>query len=79
MDFYIIDVFAETKYSGNQLAVFSGVEVANLSDEENAANCQRDEFIQKLLLFSLLNNKMTDIMSEYLLLRKNCLLRGTQL
>ncbi|MCL2928142.1 MAG: PhzF family phenazine biosynthesis protein [Trichodesmium sp. MAG_R01] len=34
MDFYIVDVFAETKYSGNQLAVFTGVEVANLSDEK---------------------------------------------
>lgn len=34
MEFYIVDVFAETKYSGNQLAVFSGAEVANLSDDE---------------------------------------------
>ncbi|ABG50444.1 phenazine biosynthesis protein PhzF family [Trichodesmium erythraeum IMS101] len=34
MDFYIVDVFAETKYSGNQLAVFTGAEVANLSDEK---------------------------------------------
>ncbi|MGD1805271.1 PhzF family phenazine biosynthesis protein [Dapis sp. BLCC M126] len=34
MDFYIVDVFAETKYTGNQLAVFTGAEVANLSDEE---------------------------------------------
>ena len=34
MDFYIVDVFAETKYAGNQLAVFTGAEVANLSDEE---------------------------------------------
>ncbi|MEB3340760.1 PhzF family phenazine biosynthesis protein [Okeania sp.] len=34
MDFYIVDVFAETKYAGNQLAVFSGSEVANLSERE---------------------------------------------
>ncbi|MCL2933766.1 MAG: PhzF family phenazine biosynthesis protein [Trichodesmium sp. MAG_R03] len=34
MDFYIVDVFAEAKYAGNQLAVFTGAEVANLSDEE---------------------------------------------
>ena len=34
MDFYIVDVFAETKYAGNQLAVFTGAEVANLSDRE---------------------------------------------
>ncbi|MGB3508289.1 MAG: PhzF family phenazine biosynthesis protein [Microcoleaceae cyanobacterium] len=34
MDFYIVDVFAETKYAGNQLAVFSGAEVAHLSDDE---------------------------------------------
>jgi len=34
MDFYIVDVFAETKYTGNQLAVFTGAEVANLSNEE---------------------------------------------
>ncbi len=34
MDFYIVDVFAETKYAGNQLAVFTGTEVVNLSDEE---------------------------------------------
>ena len=34
MDFYILDVFAETKYTGNQLAVFAGAETANLSHEE---------------------------------------------
>ena len=34
MDFYIVDVFAEAKYAGNQLAVFAGAEVAHLSDEE---------------------------------------------
>lgn len=34
MDFYIVDVFAETKYTGNQLAVFTGAEVGSLSDEE---------------------------------------------
>jgi trans-2,3-dihydro-3-hydroxyanthranilate isomerase len=34
MDFYIVDVFAEAKYAGNQLAIFTGAEVANLSDEE---------------------------------------------
>ncbi|MDJ0556939.1 MAG: PhzF family phenazine biosynthesis protein [Microcoleaceae cyanobacterium MO_207.B10] len=34
MDFYIVDVFAETKYAGNQLAVFYGAEVAHLSDDE---------------------------------------------
>ncbi len=34
MDFYIVDVFAGTKYTGNQLAVFMGSEMANLSDDE---------------------------------------------
>jgi len=34
MKFYIVDVFAETKYAGNQLAVFTGEDVANLSPEE---------------------------------------------
>lgn len=34
MKFYIVDVFAETKYAGNQLAVFTGSEVENLSDNE---------------------------------------------
>ena len=34
MKFYIVDVFAETKYTGNQLAVFTGSEVENLSDHE---------------------------------------------
>ncbi|MDY6806125.1 MAG: PhzF family phenazine biosynthesis protein [Cyanobacteriota bacterium] len=34
MNFYIVDVFAETKYAGNQLAVFSGEAVANLSPDE---------------------------------------------
>lgn len=34
MKFYIVDVFAETKYAGNQLAVFTGAEIANLSDNE---------------------------------------------
>ena len=34
MNFYIVDVFAETKYAGNQLAVFTGESVANLSPDE---------------------------------------------
>ncbi|AMW28763.1 PhzF family phenazine biosynthesis protein [Arthrospira platensis] len=34
MDFYIVDVFAEAKYAGNQLAVFFGEGVSSLSDEE---------------------------------------------
>ena len=34
MKFYIVDVFAETKYTGNQLAVFTGENVANLSPDE---------------------------------------------
>jgi trans-2,3-dihydro-3-hydroxyanthranilate isomerase len=34
MKFYIVDVFAETKYAGNQLAVFTGQDVANLSPDE---------------------------------------------
>jgi len=34
MKFYIVDVFAESKYAGNQLAVFSGDRVADLSDTE---------------------------------------------
>ncbi len=34
MKFYIVDVFAETKYAGNQLAVFTGKDVANLSSDE---------------------------------------------
>ena len=34
MDFYILDVFDKTKYTGNQLAVFAGAETANLSHEE---------------------------------------------
>lgn len=34
MNFYIVDVFAESKYAGNQLAVFCGAGVADLSDTE---------------------------------------------
>ncbi len=34
MDFYIVDVFAEDKYAGNQLAVVLGDGVADLSDVE---------------------------------------------
>lgn len=34
MKFYIVDVFAESKYAGNQLAVFTGDGVAELSDSE---------------------------------------------
>lgn len=34
MNFYIVDVFAESKYAGNQLAVFCGAGVAKLSDTE---------------------------------------------
>ncbi|MBW4639155.1 MAG: PhzF family phenazine biosynthesis protein [Gloeocapsa sp. UFS-A4-WI-NPMV-4B04] len=32
MNFYIVDVFAESKYTGNQLAVFT--DIGNLSDQE---------------------------------------------
>jgi trans-2,3-dihydro-3-hydroxyanthranilate isomerase len=34
MDFYIVDVFAEDKYAGNQLAVVFGEGVMSLSDAE---------------------------------------------
>ncbi|MCU0547387.1 MAG: PhzF family phenazine biosynthesis protein [Oscillatoriaceae cyanobacterium Prado104] len=34
MNFYIVDVFAESKYAGNQLAVLCGAGVADLSDSE---------------------------------------------
>jgi trans-2,3-dihydro-3-hydroxyanthranilate isomerase len=34
MNFYIVDVFAESKYAGNQLAVFCGAGVAELGDRE---------------------------------------------
>ncbi len=34
MNFYIVDVFAESKYAGNQLAVFCGAGVADLSESE---------------------------------------------
>lgn len=34
MKFYIVDVFAEDKYAGNQLAVFLGEGVSSLSDAE---------------------------------------------
>ncbi|MEG4007567.1 PhzF family phenazine biosynthesis protein [Microcoleus sp. Pol11C1] len=34
MNFYIVDVFAESKYAGNQLAVFCGAEVAELSEDQ---------------------------------------------
>lgn len=34
MNFYIVDVFAESKYAGNQLAVLSGAGVADLSASE---------------------------------------------
>jgi len=34
MEFYIVDVFAEDKYAGNQLAVIFGEGVASLSDAE---------------------------------------------
>lgn len=37
MDFYIVDVFAESKYTGNQLAVLSGSGVESLTDEEMLA------------------------------------------
>ncbi len=34
MNFYIVDVFAESKYAGNQLAVFCGARVAELSEAQ---------------------------------------------
>ncbi len=34
MNFYIVDVFAESKYAGNQLAVFAGAGVAELSEAQ---------------------------------------------
>ena len=38
--FFIVDVFAEEKYAGNQLAVFT--EAASLSSDGHAAARQRD-------------------------------------
>ncbi|MGB3533129.1 MAG: PhzF family phenazine biosynthesis protein [Microcoleaceae cyanobacterium] len=40
MKFYIVDVFAEDKYAGNQLAVFYGEGVSSLSDAEMLAIAQ---------------------------------------
>ena len=40
MKFYIVDVFAEDKYAGNQLAVFLGEGVSSLSDAEMLAIAQ---------------------------------------
>ncbi|MGB3401561.1 MAG: PhzF family phenazine biosynthesis protein [Microcoleaceae cyanobacterium] len=40
MKFYIVDVFAEDKYAGNQLAVFLGEGVSSLSDGEMLAIAQ---------------------------------------
>ncbi|MGL6283320.1 MAG: PhzF family phenazine biosynthesis protein, partial [Microcoleaceae cyanobacterium] len=34
MQFYIVDVFTNNKYAGNQLAVLAVSEVADLSDQE---------------------------------------------
>jgi trans-2,3-dihydro-3-hydroxyanthranilate isomerase len=34
MNFYVVDVFAESKYAGNQLAVFCGAGVAELSESQ---------------------------------------------
>ena len=34
VNFYIVDVFAESKYAGNQLAVFAGAGVAELSEAQ---------------------------------------------
>jgi trans-2,3-dihydro-3-hydroxyanthranilate isomerase len=34
MNFYIVDVFAESKYAGNQLAVFYGAGIAELSESQ---------------------------------------------
>ena len=40
MKFYIVDVFAEDKYAGNQLAVFLGEGVSSLSDADMLAIAQ---------------------------------------
>ncbi len=40
MKFYIVDVFAEDKYAGNQLAVFLGEDVSSLSDADMLAIAQ---------------------------------------
>jgi trans-2,3-dihydro-3-hydroxyanthranilate isomerase len=44
MKFYIVDVFAEDKYAGNQLAVFLGEGVSALSDTEMLAIAQEMNF-----------------------------------
>ncbi|HEY9884598.1 MAG TPA: PhzF family phenazine biosynthesis protein [Thermosynechococcaceae cyanobacterium] len=37
LDFYIVDVFAETKYAGNQLAVFTGAEAMSAVEMQQLA------------------------------------------
>jgi len=43
--FYIVDVFAEEKYSGNQLAVFRSVQELHEKEMQQIA-----EFIRRLLI-----------------------------
>lgn len=51
LPFYIVDVFAEKKYSGNQLAVFTGADVLNTEEMQKIAreiNFAESTFITKL-------------------------------
>jgi trans-2,3-dihydro-3-hydroxyanthranilate isomerase len=51
LPFYIVDVFAEKKYSGNQLAVFTGADVLNTDEMQKIAreiNFAESTFITKL-------------------------------
>ena len=51
LSFYIVDVFAEKKYSGNQLAVFTGADVLNTEEMQKIAreiNFAESTFITKL-------------------------------
>lgn len=57
MNFYIVDVFAESKYAGNQLAVFSGEGVAKLSEAEMLKIAREMNYSETTFILS---NEMRD-------------------
>ena len=73
--FYIVDVFAEEKYSGNQLAVF--IFVKELSEKEMQQLAREMNFSETTFIMSD-EKQAGGMMSEFLRHAQKCPLQGIQ-
>jgi len=67
--FYIVDVFAEEKYAGNQLAVFRGVKAVSSTEMQRIA--KEMNFSETTFILSDENVK-ADMTSAFLRRKRSC-------